>query len=210
MMLATMALPASVIALPDSNQIEFSNCSLALPGTNLTASARCGTYDVAENPADPDGQKINLKVAIAPATGKNTEPDPVFFFAGGPGQAASETWVIIQSTLRKDPQIPRHRDDRSARHGRLQQTGMRDPNSKRTLTRRLISIWSVRRPRNAWPPLMSDPRFYTTSIAMGDYNQVRQAMGYDKINIMGVSYGTRAAQVYLRLFPEAVRSSHTR
>jgi pimeloyl-ACP methyl ester carboxylesterase len=54
--------------------------------------------------------------------------------------------------------------------------------------------------------LDADPRFYTTSIAMGDYNQVRQAMGYDKINLMGVSYGTRSAQVYLRLFPETVRS----
>jgi pimeloyl-ACP methyl ester carboxylesterase len=41
---------------------------------------------------------------------------------------------------------------------------------------------------------------------MNDYNLVRQAMGYDLVNIMGVSYGTRAAQVYLRLFPETVRS----
>jgi pimeloyl-ACP methyl ester carboxylesterase len=41
---------------------------------------------------------------------------------------------------------------------------------------------------------------------MGDYNRVREAMGYDRINIMGVSYGTRAAQVYLRLFPETVRT----
>ena len=31
-------------------------------------------------------------------------------------------------------------------------------------------------------------------------------MGYKKINIMGVSYGTRAAQVYLREFPETVRT----
>jgi pimeloyl-ACP methyl ester carboxylesterase len=54
--------------------------------------------------------------------------------------------------------------------------------------------------------LDGNPRFYTTSIAMGDYDSVREAMGYDKINIMGVSYGTRAAQVYLRLFPETVRT----
>jgi len=53
---------------------------------------------------------------------------------------------------------------------------------------------------------MVTTRFYNTSIAMGDYNLVREAMGYDKINIMGVSYGTRAAQVYLRLFPETVRT----
>jgi len=55
-------------------------------------------------------------------------------------------------------------------------------------------------------PIGRRPPFYTTAIAMGDYNQVRKAMGYDKINIMGVSYGTRSAQVYLRLFPETVRT----
>lgn len=205
MMLATMALPASVIALPDSNQIEFSNCSLALPGTNLTASARCGTYEVAENPADPDGKKINLKVAIAPATGKNTEPDPVFFFAGGPGQAASETWVIIQSTLRK---IRKSRDIVM-----IDQRGTGGSNKLACETEleedlnQEIDLDLIRtETEKCLAALESDPRFYTTSIAMGDYDQVRQAMGYDKINIMGVSYGTRAAQVYLRLFPDAVRS----
>jgi pimeloyl-ACP methyl ester carboxylesterase len=54
--------------------------------------------------------------------------------------------------------------------------------------------------------LDGDPRFYTTTIAMGDYNLVRAAMGYEQINIMGVSYGTRSAQVYLREFPETVRT----
>jgi len=99
--LMVAALPSQVLALPDSNRIEFNNCSLSLPGTSLTASARCGSLEVAENPADPDGKKISLNIAIAPATGKAIEPDPVFFFAGGPGQAATETWVMIRSTLNK-------------------------------------------------------------------------------------------------------------
>ena len=80
---------------------------LALPGTSRTANARCGSLEVAENPAEPAGKRITLKVAVAPATGKTAEPDPVFFFAGGPGQAASETWVMIQSTLKK---IRKNRD----------------------------------------------------------------------------------------------------
>ena len=88
--LVLTALPTSGFALPDSNQIEFSNCMLSLTGTNMTANARCGSLEVAENPAEPAGKRITLKVAIAPATGKTTEPDPVFFFAGGPGQASSE------------------------------------------------------------------------------------------------------------------------
>ena len=87
-MLTVLMLPSAVMALPDSNTIEFSNCVLTLPGTNYTATAQCGSYDVAENPAEPDGRQISLNIAVAQATGSTTEADPVFFFAGGPGQAA--------------------------------------------------------------------------------------------------------------------------
>jgi pimeloyl-ACP methyl ester carboxylesterase len=203
--LVFMALPTTGIALPKSNQIEFSNCMLALPGTNLTANARCGSLEVAENPAEPGGKRISLNIAIAPATGKTTEPDPVFFFAGGPGQAASETWVMIQSTLSK---IRKTRDivmiDQRGTGGsnKLDCVSEIEEDLNQEIDLDLIRTET----KKCLAELDGDPRFYTTSIAMGDYNLVRQAMGYDKINIMGVSYGTRAAQVYLRLFPETVRS----
>jgi pimeloyl-ACP methyl ester carboxylesterase len=51
-----------------------------------------------------------------------------------------------------------------------------------------------------------DPRYYTTTIAMYDIDAAREALGYDVVNLYGGSYGTRAAQVYLRLFPDRVRS----
>ena len=60
--------------------------------------------------------------------------------------------------------------------------------------------------RKCLQALDADTRLYTTTIAMQDYNRVRQAMGYEQINLMGVSYGTRAAQVYLRQFPQTVRT----
>jgi pimeloyl-ACP methyl ester carboxylesterase len=199
------ALPKTVLALPDSNQIEFSNCVLALPGTNLTASARCGSLEVAENPADPTGKRISLNIAIAPATGKTTEPDPVFFFAGGPGQAASETWVMIRSTLNK---IRKTRDivmiDQRGT-GQSNKLGC-DSEVAEDLNQEIDLDLIRKETEECLADLDGDPRFYTTSIAMDDYNLVREAMGYEKINLMGVSYGTRAAQVYLRLFPETVRT----
>jgi len=203
--LAALALPTPAVALPDSNQIEFSNCSLSLPGTSLTASARCGSLEVAENPADPDGRKISLKIAVAPATGQSTEPDPVFFFAGGPGQAATETWVMIRSTLNK---IRKKRDivmiDQRGTGGSNQLACKADV--EEDLNQEIDFDLVRSETEKCLTALDGDPRFYTTTIAMGDYNQVREAMGYDRINIMGVSYGTRSAQVYLRLFPDTVRS----
>ncbi|MDX2415910.1 MAG: alpha/beta hydrolase [Xanthomonadales bacterium] len=205
LVLVLIAPPTTVFALPDSNQIEFNNCMLALPGTNLTANARCGLLEVAENPDDPAGKRIKLNIAMAPATGKTTEPDPVFFFAGGPGQAASETWVMIRSTLNK---IRKTRDivmiDQRGTGGsnKLNCVSEVEEDLNQEIDLDLIRTETEK----CLAELDGDPRFYTTTIAMGDYNLVRQAMGYDKINIMGVSYGTRAAQVYLRLFPETVRS----
>ena len=54
--------------------------------------------------------------------------------------------------------------------------------------------------------LDADPRFYTTTIAMHDIDAARRALGYETVNLYGGSYGTRAAQVYYRLFPDQVRS----
>ena len=45
------------------------------------------------------------EIVVAEATGQDTQPDPLFFFAGGPGQAATETWVMIRSTLSNSCQI---------------------------------------------------------------------------------------------------------
>ena len=51
-----------------------------------------------------------------------------------------------------------------------------------------------------------EPRFYTTSEAMDDLDDVREALGYDKINLVGYSYGATAAQYYLRQHEAHVRT----
>jgi pimeloyl-ACP methyl ester carboxylesterase len=47
-----------------------------------------------------------------------------------------------------------------------------------------------------------DLRQYTTTVAMADADAVRQALGAAQVNIVGGSYGTRAALEYLRQFPK--------
>ncbi|MBV8199224.1 MAG: alpha/beta fold hydrolase, partial [Acidobacteria bacterium] len=58
--------------------------------------------------------------------------------------------------------------------------------------------------------LDADPALYTTPLAMDDLDDVRAALGYDKINLYGSSYGTRAVLVYMRRHPEHVRSATLR
>jgi len=202
---AVMTFPVTAFALPDSNTIEFSNCMLALPGTTLTASAQCGYLEVPENYDDPQGRTIRLHVAYAKATSTTVEPDPLFFFAGGPGQAASETWVMIRqmlSRVRKTRDIVMI-DQRGTGQSNKLDCPLEGPEDLNTeLDLELVQEQTAR----CAAELDADPRLYTTTIAMRDYDRVREAMGYGKINVMGVSYGTRSAQVYLRMFPDRVRT----
>ena len=48
--------------------------------------------------------------------------------------------------------------------------------------------------------------FYTTSVAVRDLDTVRAALGYARINLYGVSYGTRVAQHYVRRYPSQTRA----
>jgi pimeloyl-ACP methyl ester carboxylesterase len=200
-----LILPLSASALPDTNTIEFSNCMLALPGTTRTASAQCGFLEVPENPEDPEGRKISLHIAYAKATTPTVEPDPVFIFAGGPGQAASETWVMLRGMLNK---IRKNRDIVM-----IDQRGTGQSNKLDCVAEDVDDLNAevdlellVRLTEECAESLDGDTRFYTTTHGMQDYDTVRRAMGFEKINLLGISYGTRSAQVYLRMFPDSVRT----
>jgi pimeloyl-ACP methyl ester carboxylesterase len=52
----------------------------------------------------------------------------------------------------------------------------------------------------------ADVAYYTTSVAVQDLDRVRAALGYERINLYGGSYGTRVAQQYLRRFPKQTRA----
>jgi len=184
--------------------LQLSNCELSLPGTGLTAPAECGWFEVPENPAQPEGRRIKLRVARVPAKERSVEPDPLVLFAGGPGQAASEAWLIVAPALRK---VNKNRDVLLIdQRGTGQSNPLRCPQME--LAEALAVDWDQLESttRECLASLDGDPRFYTTTIAMQDYEKVREALGYETLNLFGVSYGTRAAQVYLRMFPERVRT----
>ena len=52
----------------------------------------------------------------------------------------------------------------------------------------------------------ADLRHYNTSAAMHDLEAVRRWLGYRRLNLFGASYGTQAAQVYARQYPDRVRT----
>ena len=188
----------------DPSGLELETCELVVPGTPLTTIGECGWMDAAENPDDPAGRQIRVRVARIPARGRTTEPDPLVFFAGGPGQAATESWPIIAGALKK---VNETRDILLVdQRGTGQSNPLKCPQIE--LDEALALDWDElgRTTRECLDSLDGDPRFYTTTIAMHDIDAARAALGYETVNLYGGSYGTRAAQVYLRLFPERVRT----
>jgi pimeloyl-ACP methyl ester carboxylesterase len=188
----------------DANGLDLETCELVVPGTPLSTVGECGWMDAAENPDDPTGRQIRIRIARIPAVGRVAEPDPLVFFAGGPGQSATESWPIIAGALRK---VNESRDILLVdQRGTGQSNPLKCPEIE--LDEALAQDWDelAVSTQACLDSLDADPRFYTTTIAMHDVDAAREALGYETVNLFGGSYGTRAAQVYLRLFPERVRT----
>lgn len=185
----------------DAPDISLTECVLSEPGVETQVDAECGTLTVLEDPSNPDGRKLSLNIAVVPAIKRSPQPDPLFILAGGPGQAATEVFPSLYSTL--------FRIHEQREIVLVDQRGTGESNPLRCIDlddesleeEQVISLL-----KECPGKLDADLRFYTTDIAMQDLDQVRAALGYDSINLYGVSYGTRAALVYLKMFPERVRS----
>jgi pimeloyl-ACP methyl ester carboxylesterase len=205
LMCCLLLIPAAVLAEEsDESGIELETCELLVPGTPLSTIAQCGWLTVAENPDEPEGRQIDIRVARVPARGRVAEPDPLVFFAGGPGQSATESWPIVARAL-KD--VNETRDILLVdQRGTGQSNALKCPQIE--LDKALALDWEDlgRTTQECLDSIDGDPRYYTTTIAMHDIDAARKALGYESVNLFGGSYGTRAAQVYLRLFPEQVRS----
>ncbi|HKR13844.1 MAG TPA: alpha/beta fold hydrolase [Pyrinomonadaceae bacterium] len=173
------------------------------------SGAKCGTLEVYENRATRKGRKIGIYVVVMPATGEKREPDPLFYFAGGPGSAAASD--DAPGAAQGFARIRERRDlvfvdQRGTGRSNGLECSMYDPKDAQSHFGYFFPLEVVRKCREQLEP-NADLTLYTTTIAMDDIDDVRSALGYDKINLFGGSYGTRAATVYLRRYPKRVRSA---
>jgi pimeloyl-ACP methyl ester carboxylesterase len=178
--------------------------------TAIVADARCGTISVWEDREAAQGRRIDLNVMLLPATTAVVKPDPIFFLAGGPGQAAVDAGPYVFSSLYK---LRRERDVVL-----VDQRGTGKSNSLACVTESYdlsqfdktleeATREEIEHLKDCLQTLDANPALYTTPIAMDDLNEVREALGFAEINLLGGSYGTRAALVYIRRHGDTVRSA---
>ena len=192
------------VAVDANAQIATTQCRLTaawLPAV----SAQCSTLTVLEDSSAPaDAAQIELFIARVPSLNAAPREDPIVIIAGGPGQAATDFYPRVRAAF--EP-IRRERD--------IILVDQRGTGHSAPLQCPQVSAATVELAEPATLPALmeaclaeldGDPRLYTTSIAVSDLEQVREALGIEQWNLYGVSYGTRVAQHYLRRYPQRTRA----
>jgi pimeloyl-ACP methyl ester carboxylesterase len=165
----------------------------------------CGTLQVPEDRSKPSGRQIGLNVAIVPALSAAPAPDPLFAIAGGPGDASTQFFAWLPGLYAgvhatRDIVFVDQRGTSASNLMTLPPMPDTSGLSASAADARLLA-WA----HDALASLDADPRFYTSTIAADDLDDVRAALGYDKIDLYGTSYGGTLAQYYLRQHADHVR-----
>ncbi|HYD11274.1 MAG TPA: alpha/beta hydrolase [Allosphingosinicella sp.] len=175
------------------------------PAPLAAAQARCGTVSVAEDRARPDGRRIALNMVILPSVGPVRHP-PLVSLEGGPGLPAVPGAVFYLT------------DGAAYRAGRdivlfdQRGTGQSNPLDCPDLTApdiQYLLAYPVDRVRACREALSgrADLRHYGTDTAAADLDEVRRALGAERIDIVALSYGTLLAQRYMTLYPGRTRAA---
>ena len=192
--------------------LAFSDCRIKY----IDSLVRCAMVDVAEDhavAAKPDAKTIKIHVIVIPSLARNPQPDPVYFFAGGPGQAASDIGNLV------------------AAHGELRKTrdivlvDQRGTGKSKTLTcdsdgtkgkPKVDSVaeafsGSLESVNTEWAKciatLKGNPALHRTDDYIDDLEFVRKALKHDQINVWGGSYGSRVALRYMKRYPQSIRTA---
>lgn len=184
--------------------VALQSCSV--PGVHRIA--RCGAIEVLENPDRPGSRKLEIHFAVIPATNVHTRPDPIVPLLGGPGEAATEAAQYLE---RLAPML----DDRD-----LLLVDQRGTGQSGALRCHFFSPGDPAESlQNLFPPARvescaknlathADLTQYSYRRFADDLETVRQTLGYGPLNLFAGSYGTRAAQVFIRAYPSSVRTMY--
>jgi pimeloyl-ACP methyl ester carboxylesterase len=215
--LSTLAIATLLVGVPiavakPTFRFEWTACP-AVPFAGLE-KARCGRLTVPENRRQPNGRTITLTVAIIPAVSPNPRPDPILWIAGGPGDDAlteislalagelnRDRHVIFMSqrgTLTAQPSLTCREVDRVGADTLDQpynspETGLAFARATAECRRRVEATGA-------------DLTAYNTLESSDDLEDLRLALGIQRWNVYGISYGTDHALTYMRLHPRGIRS----
>ena len=184
--------------------LSLHECRLEHPLRLASIAARCGELKVPEDRSRPTGVTLDLSIAVVPALNRRAAAAPLFVLAGGPGQGATAMYVSFAAAFAR---VNRDHD--------IVLVDQRGTGSSAPLTCDYPDDWQADEVmpalRQATKVCLSKygdrVRFYTTSAAVADLEAVRAALKIGVIDLYGVSYGTRVAELYMRRYPQSVHAA---
>lgn len=184
-----------------SLSLDFADCIIGARTDSARVGADCATLELPEGRISGSGRKLSIHVARLPSSSKTKTP-PVFFLAGGPGQAASEAFAPLAPVFDR---VNQHHDivlvDQrgTGRSAKLTCRAGFPPNGADGDEARKLSAL-----KQCAAELAIDVRDYGTDAYVADLEAVREQLNVPQVLLYGVSYGTRVAQRYITLHQDKV------
>ncbi len=199
------------LAVPEGAQagemVGLKECEFQTTGSKTKYAAECGTLVVPENRDKADSRLIALPVTRIPASGSN-HAEPVFILLGGPGLSnfsySPPDWLFqnyevvivgyrgVDGTVSLScPDVYRKAHDHLGKDFFSEQA-------------RAEYVAAVKQCAATHQKAGVDLSGYTAPGVVEDLEAARSALGYDRINLYSVSFGTRIAQIYAHLYPDSL------
>ena len=192
----TMVSPARA-EVPE--EIEFRRCYI----DNIDTAARCFDMEVPLVWDKPDGRTISLYGAIIPAKTMDAADDPLVILAGGPGQAATTYGALVERAFHK---IRERRDiiliDQRGTGGSSALSCEFPEEFNGEVSDEMLQEFGKR----CAAEQDVDVRYFSSMDVLKDLEHVRGRLGAQQVNLWGGSYGTRLGLLYMKLYPESIRS----
>jgi pimeloyl-ACP methyl ester carboxylesterase len=200
-----------VPAVPDGAQAgdltELEACEFQPAASKTRYAAECGTLVVPEN-WDVDGSRlIALPVMRIPARRANPA-EPVFYLLGGPGMR-NRPWALPDWLLENhDVVVVGYR-------GVDGTVALSCPEATRLIKAHIGEDLFSEQARAEYAAAVKqcaathqgagvDLSGYTVPGIVEDMEAARKALGYDRINLYSLSFGTRTAQIYAYMHPDSL------
>jgi pimeloyl-ACP methyl ester carboxylesterase len=200
------------------SQPVFDGTACDLPGVSpeIRPRLRCGTVNVPRSYANPGAGRFKLAVVVVRSAQQPAFPEPVVYVNGGPGgpltvfadhqartpYAPGRDLILVdqRGTGRSEPQLCPDLDGAFLDSALAVAT---DPSDEALAKRRGV----YRACRDEATARGFDLKDFGTSVTVADLEWVRRALGIERWNVYGESYGTTVAMTLVALHPETVRAA---
>ena len=175
--------------------------------SGVADSLLTGTCTVFENHATNKGRIINLNVIVIPGLHSDSLLPPIFDIDGGPGYADTKNVFFYadssELSYRQYHDIVLVDVRGTGKSNSLYCPSLQD---KKTLNDNFEDMYPPEAVKDCYQELSkhADLTQYTTTNVVLDFEEVRKWLGYDRIDLLSLSYGTRVAQVYMKMFPQSI------